>query len=192
MLAHIPTVDDAVDALRSARRILVFGCSGGGKSTLSQNLSGILGLRYVSLDREVFWLPGWVLRPRTEQRTLIAGIVAEDRWIIDGNNPKSLDLRLPRADIVLWVRVPRWLCLWSIVKRGFVYHGRTRPDMAPGCVEQMPDWQFISYVWNFERDDVPEFIEGIHLHGPSVPILQLKRRAAMNRLLHRLDPQLEP
>lgn len=186
MLNDISTIDGAVDALRSARRIIVFGCSGGGKSTLSQKLSRVLGLRYVSMDREVFWLSGWAPRPRPQQRQLITEIVAEDHWIIDGNNPKSLDLRLPRADMVLWVRIPRWLCLWSIVKRGFAYRGMTRPDMAPGCLEQMPDRQFLSYVWNFERDDVPEFIEGIRLHGPSVPIFQLRSRTEMSRLLQRL------
>jgi adenylate kinase family enzyme len=184
----IATIEEAADLLRTARRILVFGCSGGGKSTLSQKLSAVLNLRYISMDREVFWLPGWVLRPRPEQRQRIARIVAEDRWIIDGNNPKSLDLRLPRADIVLWVRMPRWLCLWSIVKRGFAYRGSTRPDMAPGCPERMPDNAFLSYVWNFEREDVPEFMEGIRLHGPSVPIFQLKSRADMARLLQRLGP----
>ncbi|KQV27976.1 AAA family ATPase [Rhizobium sp. Root1203] len=184
----ISSIEDAADRLRHARRIVVFGCSGGGKSTFSQKLSRTLGLRYVSMDREVFWLPGWVWRPRAEQRQLIAGIVAEDRWIIDGNNPKSLDLRLPRADIVLWVRVPRWLCLWSIVRRGFVYRGKTRPDMAPGCLERIPDWHFISYVWNFERDDVPEFMEGVRLHGPFVPIVQLSSRAEMRALLHRVVP----
>lgn len=182
----ISTIEEAADLLRTARRVLVFGCSGGGKSTLSQKLSHTLGLRYVSMDREVFWLPDWDWRPRLEQRRLIESIVAEDRWIIDGNNPKSLDLRLPRADIALWVRIPRWLCLWSVVKRGVVYRGRTRPDMAPGCLEKIPDWEFIAYVWNFERDDVPEFIEGFRLHGRSVPIIQFRTRAEMSRLLQKL------
>jgi adenylate kinase family enzyme len=182
----ISTIEEAADLLRTARRVLVFGCSGGGKSTLSQELSRILGLRYVSMDREVFWLPGWVSRPRPEQRRLIGNIVAEDHWIIDGNNPKSLDLRLPRADIALWVRMPRWLCLWSIVKRGIAYRGKTRPDMAPGCPEQMPAAEFVAYVWNFERDDVPEFIEGIRRHGPSVPIVQFRSREEMSRLLQKL------
>jgi adenylate kinase family enzyme len=188
MLNTISTIEEAIGRLCRARRILVFGCSGGGKSTLSQKLARALNLRYVSMDRDVFWLPGWGWRPRSEQRQRIAEIVAEDSWIIDGNNPKSLDLRLPRADIILWVRVPRWLCLWSIVKRGIVYRGRTRPDMAPGCLERMPDRKFLSYVWNFERDDVPEFIESIRLHGASVPIFQLKSRAGIARLLQHLRP----
>jgi adenylate kinase family enzyme len=186
MVSYIAAIEDAAETLRSARRILVFGCSGGGKSTFSQRLSSVLGIRYVSMDRDVFWLPGWVSRDRVEQRLIITQIAAEDRWIMDGNNPRSLDLRLPRADIILWVRMPRWLCLWSIERRGWDHRGKTRPDIAPGCLEQMPDRQFISYVWNFERDDVPEFMEGIGRYGASVPIFQLRRRADMSRLVNRL------
>lgn len=183
----VTDLGEAAELLKRANRIVIFGSSGGGKSTLAQNLARILGVRYVSMDREVFWLPGWVSRPRPEQREIIARIVTEDRWIIDGNKPRTLDLRLPRADVILWVRVSRWLCLWSIFKRGIVYRGRTRPDMAPGCLEQWPDREFISYVWNFERDDVPEFMEGIRQHGPDVPLVELKSRAQMGQLLQRLD-----
>ncbi len=183
----VTDLGEAAEFLKRADRIVIFGSSGGGKSTLAQKIARILGVRYVSMDREVFWLPGWVSRPRPEQREIIARIVNEDRWIIDGNNPRTLDLRLPRADVILWVRVSRWLCLWSIFKRGIVYRGRTRPDMAPGCQEQWPDREFISYVWNFERDDVPEFMEGIRLHGTDVPLVELRSRAQMGQLLQRLE-----
>lgn len=184
---NLTGLGEAAEVLKRADRIVIFGSSGGGKSTLAQKLARILGVRYVSMDREVFWLPGWVSRPRQEQREIIAEIVAEDGWIIDGNNPSSLDLRLPRADVILWVRVSRWLCLWSIFKRGIVYRGRTRPDMAPGCLEQWPDREFMSYVWNFERDDVPEFMEGIRLHGPDVPLIELRSRGQMGQMLQRLE-----
>ncbi len=184
---NVTGLDEAAELLKRADRIVIFGSSGGGKSTLAQKLARLLGVRYVSMDREVFWLSGWVSRPRPEQREIIARIVAEDRWIIDGNNPRTLDLRLPRADVILWVRVSRWLCLWSIFKRGIVHRGRTRPDMAPGCTEKWPDREFISYVWNFERDDVPEFMEGIRLHGPDVPLVELGSRAQMGQLLQRLE-----
>src|SRR5262245_4640656 len=67
-----------------ADRILVMGCSGGGKSTLSQKLARHFGLTYISIDRDVLWLPGWVQREREEQRRIISVRVLEDRWIMDG------------------------------------------------------------------------------------------------------------
>lgn len=93
----ITAIEDAAEVLRAARRVVVFGCSGGGKSTFSQKLARVIGVRYVSMDREVFWLPGWTSRARSEQRQLIAQIVAENHWIIDGNNPahSTFDCRAP-------------------------------------------------------------------------------------------------
>ncbi len=66
--AIVDYIDDAVaaDHIRSARRILVVGCSGGGKSTLSQKLARQFQLTYISIDRDIRWLPGWAERDRAE------------------------------------------------------------------------------------------------------------------------------
>ena len=114
---YLEKADDAAAIIAGARRIMIVGCSGGGKSTLSRKLVRRFGLEYISMDREIFWLPGWQLRPRAEQRERIADFVAGERWLMDGSNPSSFDLRLPRTDIVIWVRMPRWLCLWGATSR---------------------------------------------------------------------------
>ena len=46
-------------------RILVIGCPGAGKSTLSRQLGEKLGLPVIHLDR-LFWKPGWVESTREE------------------------------------------------------------------------------------------------------------------------------
>lgn len=180
---HIASVNEAAPILRRAERVLVVGCSGGGKSTLSQRLAARLSLPYVSMDRDFFWLPGWVLRERAEQRVMIAEMVARERWIMDGTSPSSLDLRLPRADLVIWVRMPRLLCLWGVAKRVMRHHGRTRPEMAEGCPEPFPDRDFLTYIWTFEQRHAPALIRALDLHGAQVPMLVLKSRGEMRRLL---------
>src|SRR5262245_18935864 len=119
----------AVDILRTADRILVMGCSGGGKSTLSQKIAARVGLEYISTDRDVLWLPGWVQGERDEQRAIIVSKVQGERWIMDGTNPSSFDVRLPRSDFVIWVRMPRLLFIWGVVSRWIRWMGRTRPEM---------------------------------------------------------------
>lgn len=125
---NVNDVDDAVAAghIRNARRILVVGCSGGGKSTLSQKLARHFDLTYISIDRDILWLPGWVQRDRAEQRRRIVERIADDRWIMDGTNPSTFDVRVPRSDIVVWVRMPRLLCVWGVVTRWLKYLGRAR------------------------------------------------------------------
>ncbi|HEY0122778.1 MAG TPA: AAA family ATPase [Rhizobium sp.] len=176
----------AASILKSAERILVIGCSGGGKSTLSQKICARLDLPYVSMDREFFWLPGWVKRDKAEERALIAAKVAEERWLIDGTAPSSFDLRLPRTELVLWVRMPRWLCMWGALSRAVRWLGRSRPDMAPGCPERI-DWEFLRYIWDWERKFAPKVLAGLTQHGPDVPVLQLKSRSEMRQLLDLLS-----
>lgn len=178
---------EATALLRSANRIMVIGSSGGGKSTLSQRLAARRDLPYVSMDRDFFWLPGWVKREKSEERRLIAETVAKDRWLMDGSGPSTFDLRLPRTDFVIWVRLSRWRCLWGVGKRGLRHFGRTRPDMAPGCVEKVPDLEFLRYIWTFEKRSVPKILDGLQQYGPDVPVLQLKSRRQMRALLDILE-----
>ena len=68
---EIHDLAQAADHIRGANRILVMGCSGGGKSTLSLKIAARFGLSYVSIDRDVLWLPGWVERGKDAQRAII-------------------------------------------------------------------------------------------------------------------------
>lgn len=45
------------------KKILVLGCPGSGKSTLSRRLGPLLDIPVVHMDR-LFWTPGWVSIPR--------------------------------------------------------------------------------------------------------------------------------
>ncbi|WP_426238257.1 AAA family ATPase [Pararhizobium sp. DWP1-1-3] len=187
MPSYIPEIEDVLPILQTARRILVVGCSGGGKSTLSRKLSAKLNLPYISMDRDFFWLPGWVKRPKVEERVLIAASVAQDRWIMDGSGPSTFDLRFPRTDLVIWVRLPRLVCLWGLVCRVASSFGRVRPDVAPGCPEQLPDREFLSYIWNFERRISPVIVNMLDRHAPDMPVLTLKSRRDIDALTERVQ-----
>lgn len=187
MPSYIPEIEDALPILQTARRILVVGCSGGGKSTLSRKLSAKLNLPYISMDRDFFWLPGWVKRPKVEERVLIAASVAQDRWIMDGSGPSTFDLRFPRTDLVIWVRLPRLVCLWGLVCRVASSFGCVRPDMAPGCPEQLPDREFLSYIWNFEQRVSPVIDNMLDRHAPDMPVLTLKSRRDIDALTERVQ-----
>lgn len=176
------TVEEAAQRLDAAKRVLVIGCSGSGKSTLAQKLAGRLGLPYVSMDREIFWLPGWQQRPRAEALARLKGFVAQERWIIDGTSPGTLPLRLPRTDLVLWLRPPRWKSVYGVVSRWLRYRGRTRPEMAKNCPERITR-EFLTYVWNFEKTESPEIAENLAAFGPDVPVCVLKSRRECARLL---------
>ncbi|MEL6646003.1 MAG: AAA family ATPase [Pseudomonadota bacterium] len=177
------SLNDAAGYLRTARRISVIGVSGAGKSTLSQRLAASLDLRYVSLDRDMRWLPGWTVRDRAEQRARHDGFVAEDRWVIDGTNVSFMDTRLPRSDLVIWMRLPRLVALSGIARRVAGSYGRVRPDMAEGCPEGLPDWEFLSWIWTFERKQAPRIIETVERVAPHVPVVVVRRRVEADGLV---------
>jgi adenylate kinase family enzyme len=179
----LQTLAEAAKAVTCANRICVIGCSGGGKTTLAHALGQRLDLPHISMDKAFFWLPGWKKRDKTEERALIAEAVAAERWIMDGTGSSSFDVRMPRTDVVLWLRLPRWLCLLSVFRRVLKSFGRVRFDMAPGCPEQFPDREFLSYIWNFESRVAPHVMREMVRHGPDVPIFTLKTRRDVARLL---------
>jgi adenylate kinase family enzyme len=98
-------------------RVHVDGMMGSGKSAFARALAARTGLPVIHLDLH-YWKPGWV-RPsddewRERQRTLLAGAV----WIIDGNYNETLPLRLERADTVVFLDTPWWLCASRSFVRG--------------------------------------------------------------------------
>ncbi|MCJ8508291.1 AAA family ATPase [Rhizobium lemnae] len=178
--------DEAVDILATSTRVLVIGCSGGGKTTFAAKIAACLNLEFQSLDRDVRWLPGWVERDRAEQRETIKHLALRERWVMDGSGASSFDLRLPRTELIFWVRVPRRVALLGLFKRVFRYYGSVRPEMADGCPEPLPDREFLSYIWNFEKRYAPLFIKRIDQYGPEIPVVVFRSHYEMDAIVKSL------
>ncbi len=119
------------------QRIMIIGGPGSGKSTLARKLGARLALPVYHMDREVFWLPGWIERPRDDQLKQIERIVAQEAWVFDGSNSRTYHLRAARADLVIWLDPPLPLRLFRVIRRNLRQRGQSRPDMAEGCMEQL-------------------------------------------------------
>ncbi len=151
-----------IDAIKRARRIIIVGDCGAGKSTLARHLAPLLELPVVHLD-QIFWLPGWQPRSDQEWISIVEREIANDRWIIEGNYSSTIDLRVARADVLIWIDVPSWLSVYRVLKRVATNFGQVRVDSAPGCPERW-DWEFIKYVWRFKKEYAPRM--AIHLDDP--------------------------
>ena len=169
-----------------ARRIMVVGCGGAGKSTLSVELCRLLGIEVIHLDR-LFWKPGWASSENEEFDRKVADAAALPEWIIDGNYIRTMPIRLARADAVIYLDYPRLVCLWGVLVRQLQNRGRTRPDMAEGCPEKV-DAEFLSWVWNFKKNHGKRELELLEQSGK--PVLIFKRRAELKRFLHALSASL--
>ena len=135
------------------RRVLIIGPCGSGKSTLARELAPRMGLPLVHMD-QLGWQTGWVETEKAELNARLAGVVAQDAWLIEGNYGSTLAPRLARADTVIYLDFPIRLCLWRLIKRIVTHRGRSRPDMPEGCPERF-DAGFFWYVMNWNRHARP-------------------------------------
>ena len=161
-------------------RILVDGMMGSGKSTFARALAAMTGLPVIHLDVH-YWKPAWE-RPsddewRERQRALLAG----ESWITDGNYNKSLALRLERADTVVLLETPWWLCASRAIVRGL---RKPVGEIPEGCEDSVTrrlrdEWGGVGRIWRNRRSE-PECARiEILRHGShaTVHVLRSRREA---------------
>ncbi len=136
------------------KRILIIGSGGSGKTTLAQRLGEKTGIEVIHLDA-LYWKPNWVRTDNDDWDRTIAELIAGDEWIMDGNYSRTMKMRMPAADTVIFLDLPRTICFWRIFKRVMRYHGRNRPDVAPGCNEKF-DLEFLLWIWNYPNRTKPK------------------------------------
>ena len=124
------------------RRICIIGCSGSGKSRLAVELGSLLGLPVVHLDA-VHWRAGWEPPPKEEWRRRHGELLLPEAWILDGNYG-TMEERIAASDTVILLARSRATCLYRVFKRSLAGWGRSRPDLASGCREKLPDAEFLT------------------------------------------------
>jgi adenylate kinase family enzyme len=151
-------------------RILVLGPCGAGKSTLAAKLGDKLGLPVIHLDKE-YWRAGWVEPDPAEWAARTEELIARPRWVMDGNYGSSLARRLERANLVVNLDYQRSVFFPRMIWRSLSQWGRTRPDMAEGCPEQL-NWEFVRYTWRYRIDALPR--REARLAASGVPVIDLQ------------------
>lgn len=156
------------------KKILVIGSSGAGKSTFSRRLGEATALPVVHLD-VLHWKPDWTEPDKAEWQKTVAEALKGSEWIIDGNFGGTMELRMQACDTIIFLDLPRALCVYRILKRVVTYHREKRPDMAEGCEEKF-DWEFTKWVWNFPRDSRPKIERLLEKYGGTKTLIHLKSR----------------
>jgi len=115
------------------KRIVVTGMAGSGKSTFSRRLAATTGLPLIHLDLHS-WNPGWVPVPHAEFVQRQRALLASEKWIVDSNDVDD-DLLFERADTLVVIATPWWLCSLRALRRGMRRPAQT--ELPAGCDESL-------------------------------------------------------
>lgn len=129
------------------QKIMVIGSCGAGKSTLAQQIAEKKNLPLLHLD-QLHWKPNWVEVSQEEFEKAQIKALAGEKWVVDGNFASTFEIRIPRADTIIWLDLAMPICFYRVLKRIYKNHGKTRADMGEGCPERF-DWDFLHYVATF-------------------------------------------
>jgi adenylate kinase family enzyme len=172
------------------RRVLVIGMAGAGKSTFSRALSARTGLPVIHLDVH-YWKPGWVKPSEREWREKQRGLLAGPAWIADGNDVETLDLRLERAETVVLLETPWWVCAGRAFLRGL---RKPVGEMPEGCDDSATrrlrdEWGLIAVVWRHRHSEAEQARAMISQHGSQVALRVIGSRRAAKEFLSTLTQQ---
>ena len=156
-------------------RVIIIGCGGAGKSTLARKLGEKTGLPVVHLD-QIWWAPGnWEHMEREEFDRRLLEEMEKPRWILDGNYNRTIESRLDGCDTVIYLDMPRLVCLKNWISRVIKNWGHARADMAPGCAEWF-DPEMAGWIWKFNKHNRARYYELLNaLEDKQVYILNSRR-----------------
>lgn len=130
-------------------KAIVIGSPGAGKSTFARKLRDTTGLPLYYLD--MLWhKPDQTTVTREVFDAQLKELLGQDRWIIDGNYQRTLELRLNACDTVFLLDLPLDVCLRGAQSRV----GTKREDLP--WIETEVDEEFRQSILDFPKTQLPQ------------------------------------
>jgi adenylate kinase family enzyme len=135
------------------KKIAVVGCAGSGKTHLAFALHKKLQIPLYHLD-QYYWLPDWERVQLDKFKIAHDSLCDKDSWIIEGSYVKFFPYRAQQADVIIYTDLPRYLCMWYVLKRSWTHWGEVIPGNPEGCKQRILSWKFVGFlqwVWTFNK-----------------------------------------
>lgn len=133
------------------KRVAVIGCPGSGKSTFARALHEKTGLPLFHLDN-IWWKPDRTHIARETFDAALREILARDKWIVDGNYSRTVEMRIAACDTVIFLDYDEQTCLDGIASRV----GEDRPDIS--WTERALDPELVALVKGFRAEQRPAIL----------------------------------
>ena len=158
------------------KKIIVIGCPGSGKSYFSKKLKEILNYPIYHLD--LIWnKPDKTTISRDEFDKILNNIFKEEKWIMDGNYQRTLEMRIKACDTIILLDYDLDVSLEGAISRV----GQKRDDMPWQEAELNED--FKNKILNFRNEKLPEIYKLLDTYKDEKEIIIFKNREESNSYL---------
>ena len=174
--------------LQQARKIAIIGCAGSGKTWLTLKLQEKLQLPVYHLD-EYHWLPGW---HRVSEETFTQvhhDLCCKSSWILEGIYVRHMPERFEHADVIVFLDIPRYQCLFNVISRAIRFHDAIIPGVPSGCTQNIFSYKFVEFlgwIWNFPRRSKPKIQAMLDEYAQGKQVIIVRSRKEMRELIEKL------
>lgn len=166
------------------RRVLVAGTSGSGKTTLAARIAAALEAPHVDID-SLFHGPAWTPRPSFEAD--VHRFSAGHTWVTEWQYGAVRAHLADRADLLVWLDVPRSLVMRQVVRRTVIRRLRRQrlwnDNLEPPLWTVLTDPEHIvRWAWMTHHKTAGRVTELVG-RRPDLPIVRLHSHADAARWL---------
>ncbi|NAZ75731.1 AAA family ATPase [Kineococcus sp. T13] len=157
------------------RRVLVAGTSGAGKTTLASRIATALQAPHVEIDA-LFHGPGWSARPSFEHD--VHRFSAGPSWVSEWQYDQVRSHLAGRADLLVWLDLPRGRVLRQVVRRTLLrrlrrqvlWNGNVEPPLRTFLTD--PE-HIVRWAWRTHHHSAARVVRLLH-ERPELPVVRLR------------------
>ena len=153
------------------KKVIVIGCPGSGKSTVSRVLHNKTGIPLYHLDM-MYWNADKTTVEKSVFLERLYDVLEKNDWIIDGNYGSTMELRMAACDTVIFLDYSLDVCLDGIKER----RGKPRSDMP--WIETEEDAEFIEFIKSYNEQQKPKVLEVLEKYSDKNIIIFKSREQA--------------
>ena len=163
------------------RRVLVVGNRGSGRGRIAKLISERFSLPLIDIEREQASstdsddVSAWWMHARA--------LAQGSDWVMTGNDMATFDLRVPRADWLVWVDLPISTCTLAVLRSAIRAPACGKPALS--LVERLRLPRFYD-ILNFPNDVAPRIMGTIERERRNRSIFILRSRHEISQFLSRL------
>ena len=154
---------------RFMKKVIVIGCPGSGKTTFAEKLNKCTELPLFYLDA-IWHKPDRTHISREEYDERLAEIMQLDKWIIDGNYSRTIEMRMKMSDTVFLFDLPTEVCIQGATER----LGKPRYDVP--WINTELDLVLKQTIEDFPNQNLPKIYELLDKYKDEKEVIIFKSR----------------